>query len=528
LIRLADNEITKRFFLINTIRITFLSVLLILSIFLLLFQSEFPIFLFVLFIVVSLIISFFYFAVLNVWNKKLLIYSQIITDIGIITGIVYFSGGVTSPFYFLFFLPIVVSAYFLSRRDTIYTAAFSYIVFGIISDLMYLKVLKFYPGPFDFKITNNEFIYNLIISFIAFTFFAIISSYYFENIKKKRKELRSVQENLKDLNLLNNLVVERMEEGLIVSNSKGNIISYNEKAKMLLVLKNNSNIFRIIGIKNSGYLKERIFHFDNRYQVKLEKKDRILEISISLITDIYAFKEVFVFMVIDLTNRTAIEEELKRKEHFALIGEMSAGLAHEIRNPLASISGSIQYLKKDLSLKKESRNLMNIIVKESVRLSESIEEFLQFSKTSPINKEKFDLSCIVDEIIEISLIRHKNVIYKKRYSNGNIIYADREKINRAVWNIINNSIKAVNNNGIIEVNIFRSDEDVVLSISDNGSGINGSEIEKIFIPFYSKFTSGIGLGMAIVKRIIDEHGFRIKIISEIKKGTEVTIWFKTK
>jgi len=528
LIRLEYGEIRKRFLLINSIRITFLSVLLVISVFFLLFQSRFPIIPFVIFILISLVISFFQFTISNIWSKKFLVYFQITIDIFIIAGLVYFSGGVTSPFYFLFFLPIVMSALFLSRRDTIYTAAFSYIVFGIISDLMYLEVIKSYPGPFDFKITNNEFIYNLTISFIAFSFFAIISSYYFENLRKKRKELRSVKENLKDLNLLNNMVIERMEEGLIVGNSKGSIISYNEKAKKLLLLKNNSNIFRIIGIKDLNSLKEKISKFNDRYQVELKKKDRILGVSVSFIKDIYAFKEVFVFMVVDLTNKTAIEEELKRKEHFALIGEMSAGLAHEIRNPLASISGSIQYLKKDLTLKKESRNLMNIIVKESARLSESIEEFLQFSKASPLNKEKFDLAGIVDEIIEISLLRHKNIFFKKRYSKGNKIYADREKINSVVWNVVNNSIKAIDKNGIIEISIFRVDSDVALSVSDNGSGINSDEIQKIFIPFYSKFSSGIGLGMAIVKRILDEHGFKIQIKSEAKKGTEVTIWFKVK
>ena len=526
MIQLEDKEIKGRFILINSIRITVLCVFLIISVIFLLFQVHFPILPVIIFLTSSIIISFFHFSISRRKSIRFSIDFQILIDIIIITGLVYFSGGVSSPFYFLYFLPIIISANFLSRRDTIYTAAFSYIVFGFISDLMYMKVLESFPGPFDFELTNEDFIYNLIVSFIAFSFFAFISSYYFENLKKKGSELRSVRENLEDLILINNMVLERMEDGLIVSDSEGKIISYNEKAKNIFKLRENSNILKITGIKTLVELRENISKSDNRYTIELVRKGCILEISISIICEIYAFSEVVVLLVSDLTRKREIEEELKKKEHFALIGEMSAGLAHEIRNPLASISGSVQYLQKDLSLKKESRNLMNIVVKESARLSDSIEEFLQFSKTSPLSKDEFDLGVMLDEIIELSLLSHKDILFKKRYSNGNKITADKKKINQVIWNIINNCIKSINVNAVIEINIFRDNGVISLSIADNGAGMSSEELSKIFIPFFSKFTSGIGLGMAIVKRVLDEHGFKIRINSELKKGTEVIIWFK--
>ncbi len=490
------------------------------------FFVHFPMIPVIIFITGSIIISFLHFLNSGLKSIKILVYFQILTDIIIITGLVYFTGGVASPFYFLYFLPIIVSAIFLSRRDTVYTAAFSYITFGIISDLMYMKVLKAFPGPFDFDITDESFIYNLIVSFIAFTFFAFISSYYFENLRKKGNELKSIRENLKDLILINNMVLERMIDGLIVSDSEGKVISYNEKAKVIFNLRSNSNIFKIIGIGSQSELRDKIVKAGNRYLYELKRKDRILEITLSIIEEIYAFKEVFVLIVSDLTKKRAIEEELKRKDHFALIGEMSAGLAHEIRNPLASISGSIQYLKKDLSYKKESRNLMNIVIKESARLSESIEEFLQFSKSSPLDIAEFDLGPMIDEIIEISLLNHKDILFKKRYGKGNIISADKKRINQVVWNIVSNSIKSVENDGIIEISIFNENGETILSIADNGIGIKKGELSKIYTPFFSKFTSGIGLGMALVKKILDEHGFRIKIKSEQKIGTEVIIWLK--
>ena len=185
MIQLEDKEIKRRFLLINSIRITILFVFLIIAVLSLLFQISFPIIPILVFIIISIIVSLLLFSISNRKSTRFSIYLQIFTDIIIITGLVYFSGGVSSPFYFLYFLPILISAIFLSRRDTVYTAALSYIIFGLISDLMYMRVINSFPGPFDFEITNEDFVYNLIVSFIAFAFFAFISSFYYENLRRK-------------------------------------------------------------------------------------------------------------------------------------------------------------------------------------------------------------------------------------------------------------------------------------------------------------------------------------------------------
>ncbi|MEN8152686.1 MAG: ATP-binding protein [Acidobacteriota bacterium] len=525
MILFEDKEIRRKFLFINSIRIAVLTAFFFITVVLSFFQIPFSIIPIIIFILLSIVISFFHFTVFKIAKISFSIYFQVITDIIFITVLVYFSGGISSPFYFLYFLPIVVSSIFLSRRDTIYTAIGSYIVYGILSDLMYLKILKFYPGFFDHDISTEKFVYNLIMSFISFTIFAFISTYYFENIKKKGIELKNIQENLKDLVLLNSTVLDRMESGFIISNSSGKIISYNEKAKFYLNLKNNYNIFKILNINNGENFSKKIENYDNRLIFEKKIKKHSLEISASIINDIYSFEKILVFLISDQTKKKNIEIELKKKEHFALIGEMSAGIAHEIRNPLASISGSIQFLEKELKLDKDSKNLMDIIVKESKRLSDSIEEFLQFTKTSPLEKSKFDIGALISEVTELAVLNVTNIYIKKRYSEGNTVFADRNKIKQVVWNIINNSIKAIGNEGEIEINIFKQNEDLFLSIKDSGVGIKREEIKKIFLPFYSKFTSGIGLGMAIAKRIIDEHSFNMEIISEINKGTEVTICF---
>jgi len=536
LIFLEEKEIRQKFVFLNSIRIAVLFILIIASIFIS-FLVEKPPFSFVpIFasLTAAIILSIFYFSLFKWANYRIVLYFQFIVDIGLISIIVYYTGGVTSPFYFLYIFPIIVCSIFLTRKDTIYIATFAYIVFGILSDLIYLKIVPYYPiGPYT-DITLNVFIYNMVMSFIAFSSIALLSSYYFERMRKTGAELKNARENLKDLMLLNNTVLEKIENGFIICDTNGVIISYNEKSKDLLKLDSKSNILDILSVKSSYNVS--VSDSDSylvggsplgkKYYFEIEINDRVLGVSHSIIEKIYSYDEVYVFIITDLTEKREIEKKLKQKEHFALIGEMSAGIAHEIRNPLASISGSVQFLNKELKLETEFRNLMDIIVKESTRLSHSINVFLDYARSTPLKKTEFDLSRIIDDVAELVSLNHPEIKVVKKYSEGNIINADVKRINQVVWNLINNSVKALNNKGIIEVNIYKKSDIIYLSVKDNGVGIEGGDMSKIFTPFYSRFASGIGLGMSIVKRIIDEHNFEINIKSEKNIGTEVIICFR--
>lgn len=525
----------------NALRITVLSMLFVISIFLsVLTETQFsfvPIFIA---LAVAIGLSILNFKLFKWLHYRIVMYFQSLVDIALISLLVYYSGGITSPFYFLYILPIIAAASFLTRRDTIYIATFSYIMFGFLSDLIYLDVIPYYPLIASITITLNVFVYNLIMSFVAFSSIAILSSYYFDRIRKTGAALKNARENLKDLMLLNNTVLEKMENGFVVSDAKGTIISYNEKSRTLLKLNTNSNIFDLLSLSPAGFLKstkdklnvERnndevsVVNYNKKLYFELDANNRVLGISYSIIENIYSFDKVYVFIVTDLTEKREIEKKLQQKERLALIGEMSAGIAHEIRNPLASISGSVQFLSKELKLETEYQNLMDIIIKESGRLSNSIEVFLDYARPIPLKQAEFDLSQAVDDVSELISLNYPGIKLIKKYSEGNVITADVKKIDQVIWNLINNSVKAINKDGIIEINIYRRDEEIYLSIKDNGVGIASEEMEKIFTPFYSKFSSGIGLGMAIVKRIIDEHNFDIKIISEKNIGTEVIICFK--
>jgi len=526
LITLEDKKVKRRFIFLNSIRIAVLSALLFITIFLLLFETPFPVIPIIISLIAAFFLSLLHFPLFKRLPYRIAVYLQLAGDIILITILVYFSESLRSPFYFLYILPIIVSALFLTRKDTIYIASFSFIIFGILSNLIYLRVIPFYPPDTEMDISLGSFIYNMTMSFIAFSTMAILSSYYFDKIRKADAELRHVQDSLRDMVLLNNTVMEKMENGFITGSANGNIISYNEKAKMMLGLHNQSNIFDLLFGHSAGYRIEKIVRTHSSDYFEKVINDLTLGISVSVVENIYTFDRLFVFIITDLTERRKIEEELRNKEHLALIGEMSAGIAHEIRNPLASISGSVQFLQKELKLENEEyRNLMGIIIKESSRLSQSIEDFLSFTKTTPLERTEIDLCAMIEEVTELVALNHQEIKLIKKYSRGYRIFADKKRINQLLWNLLNNAVKAVHGRGTIEINIYQKNADVYLSIADDGIGIDKEDLPRIFTPFYSKFTSGIGLGMAMVKRIIDDHHFRIRIDSQKGIGTEVSICF---
>jgi two-component system sensor histidine kinase PilS (NtrC family) len=526
LIATEDQKLAKKLVFLNSIRIAIFLTLALASIIIwLFFNIHFSIIPFIFAMVAASAVSILFFPLSGLVSIRLLLYGQMTFDILTITLLVYLSGGIISPFYFLYILPIIVASIFLTRVDTVIMATFSFISFGTLSDLLFLGVIPYYPNINVGDVSLETFIYNLLMSFIAFTAFSIMSSYYFERLRKTGDQLKNIQDNLQDMISLNNSVMEKMENGFITAAIDGRIVSFNAKSAYLLRLKKSDNVFELLRIKPDlpGIQNTWVGSAPYYFEKKLHEFD--LGISVTAIKKVSTFENLLVFLITDLSAIKKIEKKLQGKEHLALIGEMAAGIAHEIRNPLASISGSVQFLREELPLDNEYRSLMDIIISESARLSAFIEGFLNFSRQVPLEITRFDLALVLDEVVEMLALNLPNVRFFKKYNHEQLVDADDKKIRQLLWNLLNNSVKALNENGEIEINLVRAEGAVFLSIKDFGIGMDHSELEKIFTPFYSKFAFGIGLGMTIVKQIVDEHGFKMEIKSEKKLGTEVVICF---
>ncbi len=518
----------RTFYIINYIRTSVITVLLFCTAFILIFlDNPYTFFPIILTLFSALVFSVLNFYLLKRARFRFVFFFQLYFDILVITLLVYFSGGITSPLYFLYILPIIIASFFLSKKEAFYIAALSFIVLGIMSDLMYLGLLPFYSTMFVSTITLPTFIYNIIMSFFGFMLVAALTSWYFEKVKEQREELRVVQNNLRDISMLNRVVLDKIGSGFLISDESGNLITFNATARELLKIEGNRRVGEIFGLTESTDSLLIKVAAGSGYYFEKEIDGRHLGISVSEIREIYSFKSVLAFIIMDLTDQKEFEMELKRKEHMAQIGEMVAGITHEIRNPLASISGAVQFLMKDLHLPEEHKKLMDIIVKESNRLSHSIEELLTFTKERPVERENFEMAPLLNEVIDLAEHRNRGVEFVRNYSTACIINADRNRMTQIIWNLVNNAVKAVKNSGKVEI-IVGDEPDSHLIVKDNGIGMDEEERDRIFTPFYSTFTAGFGLGMAIVKRSLDEHGFTIEVKSVKGEGTEIVIWFVKK
>lgn len=224
----------------------------------------------------------------------------------------------------------------------------------------------------------------------------------------------------------------------------------------------------------------------------------------------------------------AAEREILVRERLAEAGRVSASLAHEIRNPLAAISGSVQVLKKDLALSAEQRELMTIVLKESERVSQSLEQFLDFALPAKQVFSPINLGAILDETVKILQgggELNGRIALEGNYATADVPYfGNAGQFKQVFWNLIKNAVKAMPAGGRLRLEFPESrKKGVRVVVADTGRGMTDEDKAHLFEPFYSGFQDGRGLGLSIVRKIIDDYDGRIDVRSEPNKGTEVLI-----
>ena len=222
------------------------------------------------------------------------------------------------------------------------------------------------------------------------------------------------------------------------------------------------------------------------------------------------------------------EKEIIVRERLSEAGRVSASLAHEIRNPLAAISGSVQVLKKELVLSAVQRDLMDIVLKESERVSHSLEQFLDFARPSKKIFSEISLTDILDEMLKI--LQGGGELSGKVEVEGNFrssdlqYYGNAGEFKQVFWNLIKNAAKAMPEGGRLRLDFLGPRrKEIRIVVADSGRGMTEEDKKHLFEPFYSGFENGRGLGMSIVRRIVDDYDGRIDVRSELHKGTEVQI-----
>ncbi|MCX6552415.1 MAG: ATP-binding protein, partial [Acidobacteria bacterium] len=231
----------------------------------------------------------------------------------------------------------------------------------------------------------------------------------------------------------------------------------------------------------------------------------------------------------DTTTIRRLERDARLQQRLAAVGEMAAGIAHEIRNPLASMSGSIQILRQELSLNDEQAQLMDIVLRESERLNRTIRSFLDYARPQRFGVVRLDLRQVL-QYVGLLLrnsadVRADHVVEIDALDAPVWCEADEGQVRQIIWNLATNGLKAMPDGGRLRLSARQDSANAAatLIVQDEGVGIPEAELDSVFQPFHGSFAQGSGLGMAIVHRIVSDYGGEIQVTSKIGAGTTVEI-----
>ena len=479
---------------------------------------------------------------------------QIVIDHLFITALIYFTGGKESFFPITYIFSIIGSSMIFYKRGALFSASFSSIFYG----LLLLLQLHHWINPLGQPpiYDASQIFYSLIIYMATFYIVAFLSSTISEELRKKKKELIQKQVDYNQLETFNRNIIQSLDSGLLTVDLSGNINFLNRTAEKILnrnreELKEYSiyNLFpKISGVLEQVKKKasEPLSDYQ-RYETLLTNHDGrkiYLGFSISPLTDPEGSLIGHTLIFQDITKFKEMEEQIKRVDKMAAVGVLASGMAHEIRNPLASLSGSIQMLKSELTLDDNQQHLMEITLRESERLNALITDFLLFAHPPQTHKILYPLGRIIGETIDLFIHSpsfHDGIrILKPTGSEEVRASIDPDQMRQVFWNLFINAAQAMYDGGEIRVQLgkgnvwggtrlplpppLRGKEWVKVSITDSGNGIPPEEKEKIFEPFFTTKENGTGLGLSIVHKIIENHNGLIKVESELGRGSTFTIF----
>ena len=450
-------------------------------------------------------------------------YVQILLDTILITAIIHTTGGIESMFSLLYLLSIISGSIILYRRGGLMVASFSIILYGALLDLNYYGLINsmgsysLYPQDYQ----SDEVFYRILVNGAAFYVVSFLTSFLSEQSLRSETALKAKQKDMADLEMLNENIIQSISSGLVAVDEYRKIIVFNKGAEGLFDVESTDairrDVYEVIPFiqaylegKNPNKFNQIVYQGGDRKQIDLL-------LNISSLTDQDGNKKGKILFFQDMTRVREMEREVKRMEDLAMLGELSAAIAHEIRNPLASISGSIQVLDDSLSREDSLINerLMDIISREIDRLNHMVSDFLQFARPQSKEVEKFDLNQLIGETLYIfqnSQSWSSNLEVEKKFSGPLEMGSDPQQLKQVLWNILLNASEGMPKGGVIRVSTEKvngfdgsggSTESVKIKVEDNGSGINPKVIKDMFKPFSTTKKGGSGLGLAIVRRIVD-------------------------
>lgn len=451
-------------------------------------------------------------------------YIQLLFDVVAEIILIYLTGGVESWFSFTLILTVLSSSIVLNKKAGLVTASLSGILYGVLLDLQYYGTLDIPHSV----ISERLFLYNIFIHIIALYLTAYLSGNLSLRLEKTSQKLEEKATNLRDLELFNMKVIESLPSGLFTTDRNGNVLIFNRTAEEITGV--SKDLVTSRGIETAlPFLS--FPPAEGRLEIPLtagDKGHKIIGLTVSVLKDASGQETGFIGIFQDLTLFKSLEAEIKQKEKWAAIGELSANIAHEIRNPLASMRGSIEMLRDEKISQKHKEKLMGIAIKEMERLNNIVTDFLTYSSSRPLDIRKTDLHLLLDETL--SLLKNAeqnkgNISINKVFEGSLMAKVDPQKIRQVFWNLGINAVESMKDGGELTASTKKEMDLITIAFSDTGPGIQPLSVEKIFYPFFTTKDEGTGLGLSIAYRIIEEHNGKltVKSIPGIKTTFEIIL-----
>jgi two-component system sensor histidine kinase PilS (NtrC family) len=474
---------------------------------------------------------------------------QIGMDAIIVSFLVYFSGGRDSVFTFLYVLVILYGALLFKRRVALRAAILSVAGYGLA---LYSANEGWYPGgdPVANSIGLPYLAAVWCVHGGALFLVGALASVLSGEIQRVDAALEISAQDLQQLRYLHQCTVESIMSGLLTTNSEGSIMSFNPEAERITGHSVSEATGRKLGEVIPGapeFLADREYGASTETQrtrlgYENARGERLhLGLAGSVLRDAEGENVGDVVIFQDVTEVVNMESELRRRERLAAVGELSAKIAHEIRNPLASISGSIEILRGDLAtsdLGGEPDQLMGIVLRETQRLNSLITDFLLYARPAPMRLETVDLGSPIEDVLKLlQPACARCITLQVDVGAGLQVQADPGQLRQLLWNLCLNGIQSIQGEGSLTVSADRVPGEfpqggadshrnaswVEILISDSGCGIPSDEQERIFEPFYTTKNGGTGLGLAMVHRVVENHGGELQLVSELDRGTTFRI-----
>ena len=477
-------------------------------------------------------------------RRRWLVDVQLAGDALIVSAFIFCTGGITSYFTSLYALPIVAASAVQFRRGGLMVAAFSTVLYVGLVLTQYLAASGLLPyhwlNDSSILLPSRSFArYAVALNVFGFFAVALLSGSLADSLQSAGARLAQASTAIADLQALNQRVIDSMPSGLATTDDEYRILTFNRAAEAITGVTFTAAARRPIAdvlqlpVEAITSIAEdlRVNHA-RRHEFRYRALDGRGELEIGLTAtrlETQAVRAGLLFTFQDVTQIKKLERDAAIQQRLAAVGEMAAGIAHEIRNPLASMSGSIQILRQELPLSSEQSQLMDIVLRESERLNSTIRSFLAYARPQRFQIARFDVRRALNDTALLlrnsSELKEGHEIHVDLPEQPLWYEADEGQIKQIVWNLATNGLRAMPDGGALRLaaSIEAGTERVAISVQDAGVGIPREELDGLFQPFHGSFAKGSGLGLAIVHRIVTDYNGEIHVSSNPGAGTTVVV-----